>query len=82
MNCANCTTPAMYEYKIAEVKSVFYCSKHLPRFLEPLRKAGNLALTAHSVSENESALAQLSPSKSKKKSAPVVEAPENNEGNS
>lgn len=44
MKCANCTSAAIHEYKISQNTSVLYCNKHLPKFLDPLRKAGNLTI--------------------------------------
>lgn len=45
MKCANCPADALFEYRITLDKSVYYCGKHLPKFLEPRRKAGQLTLT-------------------------------------
>jgi hypothetical protein len=97
MKCANCEEASLYEYKLVENKSIFYCGKHLPKFLNELRKAGNLHITQHMTDSVEEALAALDvdADKSKKKTkAKVEEAPveepaaeeppaeENNEGNS
>ncbi len=46
MKCANCKNDAFYIYKLNEDSQILYCKKHLPRFLEPLRRAGNLETTA------------------------------------
>ena len=52
---ANCDNDAFYEYKITSSKSVFYCGKDLPGFLEPRRKAGLLGITAKMKEELASA---------------------------
>lgn len=85
MKCANCDEMSMYEYKLVQDKSIFYCGKHLPRFLDSMRKAGNLATTPHMTDTVDDALATLetASSKSKKKAKsskeeaeePVVEEP-------
>ena len=96
MKCANCDDTALYEYKLVENKSIFYCGKHLPKFLDGLRKSGNLPTTKFMTSSVEEALSVLDTDaeKPKKKKAKVEEAPveepvaeeppaaENNEGNS
>lgn len=92
MKCANCDEKSLYEYKLVQDKSIFYCGKHLPKFLNSLRKAGNLATTQHMADSVEEALDILStePKPKKKKTTkdeePVlVEEPapeEINEGNS
>lgn len=97
MKCANCEEASLYEYRLVEKKSIFYCGKHLPKFLNELKKAGNLPTTQHMTDSVEDALSALDidAEKSKKKSkakaeeAPVEEpaaeeppAEENNEGNS
>lgn len=77
MTCANCASTALYAYNLTPTKAVFYCGKHLPRFLEARRKAGLLALTPAHQEQLDSALAALSkPKKAKKKvEEPVVEEP-------
>jgi hypothetical protein len=45
MKCANCKLDALYFYKLTASKKIPYCKGHLPKFLEPLRKAGNLETT-------------------------------------
>ena len=96
MKCANCDETSLYEYKIVENKSIFYCDKHLPKFLDGMRRAGNLSTTQHMVDSVEEALSVLNtdaekPKKKKSKvedvpvEEPVAEEPpaaENNEGNS
>ena len=59
MNCVNCSTTALYEYRITHDKSMFYCGAHLPRFLEPRRRAGSLQITDALNAELTSALAIL-----------------------
>lgn len=61
MKCVNCSNDALYEYKISDVDSVFYCGKDLPRFLEPRRKAGLLAITAAYTAVQEEAFSALAP---------------------
>lgn len=78
MTCANCSTSALYAYHVTPTKAIYYCGKHLPRFLEPRRKAGLLALTPAHAEQLESALAIVSKTKKKKKveepvAEPVVE---------
>lgn len=45
MKCSNCESNASFEYRITLNKSVFYCGKDLPKFLEARKKAGLLKLT-------------------------------------
>jgi hypothetical protein len=45
MKCANCPSDALFEYQISKRKSIFYCGKDLPGFLESQRKAGLLKIT-------------------------------------
>lgn len=45
MKCANCKDVAAYEYRLTDKKSIFYCNKHLPSFLETAKKAGLLTKT-------------------------------------
>jgi len=42
MKCANCKNDASYIYRITFEKSLYYCKKDLPRFLEERRRAGFL----------------------------------------
>ena len=60
MKCANCSSDALFEYQITKKKSIFYCGKDLPRFLEPQRKAGHLKITASMKIAEESMLEKLS----------------------
>lgn len=91
MKCANCDEQSLYEYKLVQDKSIFYCGKHLPKFLDNLRKAGNLSTTQHLTESMEEALDILSTdTKTKKKKASKEESvaaeepvfQEINEGNS
>ena len=59
MKCANCVNDAFFEYRITKKKSIFYCGQHLPRFLEPQRKAGHLTLTPAMADAEESMLEKL-----------------------
>ena len=45
MKCANCDKEAMFEYRMTQAKSVFYCGKDLPSFLNERKKAGLLKIT-------------------------------------
>lgn len=45
MKCANCDNDALFEYRVTHAKSLFYCGKHLPKFLEERKRAGLLAIT-------------------------------------
>ena len=67
MKCANCVNDAFFEYRITKKKSIFYCGQHLPRFLEPQRKAGHLTITPAMADAEESMLEKLT------YQAPVVE---------
>jgi len=60
MNCANCSNKALYEYRITEKKSVFYCGKDLPKFLEARKVANLIPLTDAHNEELASALNTLS----------------------
>lgn len=97
MKCANCEETSLYEYRLVENKSIFYCGKHLPKFLDGLKKAGNLPTTQQMTDSVEEALSilDIDSEKPKKKSKakteevpaeePAAEEPpaeENNEGNS
>lgn len=59
MKCANCTTPALFEYKVTLKNSIFYCGKHLPAFLEARKLAGLLTLTETHAEEKASAIDAL-----------------------
>lgn len=61
MKCSNCSDKALYEYRLTQAVSQFYCGSHLPRFLEPRRKAGALTITQHHEDTVKEALALLSP---------------------
>jgi len=60
MNCVNCTSDAMYEYKITKQISQLYCGKHLPSFLEGRKKAGLLSITEKYQEAAKEALAVVS----------------------
>ena len=60
MNCVNCTSSAMYEYKITKKTSQFYCGKHLPSFLEERKKAGLLTITPKYEEAAKEAMAVIS----------------------
>lgn len=60
MKCANCKETAAYEYKLTEQKSIFYCDKHLPKFLETAKKAGLLVKTKEFTAALEEGLKNIS----------------------
>jgi len=60
MKCANCDRDAMFEYKITKNKSIFYCGKDLPSFLEERKLAGLLQITAAYTEAKDSAVDALS----------------------
>ena len=60
MNCGNCGSPALYEYRLTKHRSQFYCGRHLPKFLDARRRAGLLTITAQHDEEKKSALDLLS----------------------
>jgi len=60
MNCANCSSKALYEYKITQSTSIFYCDKDLPKFLEGRKVANLIPLTDAHNEELASALDTLS----------------------
>lgn len=64
MKCANCSDAALYEYKITQGTSIYYCDKHLPNFLEPRKRAGLLTITEEHSAQQEEALSILSSSES------------------
>lgn len=75
MKCANCSKDAMYVYRITKSKSVYYCGKDLPSFLEDRRKAGLLNITAAFTEAKQSVTETLSVPKkksTKKTEEPVV----------
>ena len=61
MKCANCDKDALFEYRITKNKSIFYCGKDLPGFLDERKRAGLLKITPAFTEAKESALEQLSP---------------------
>lgn len=79
MKCANCSSDAFFEYRISKKKSIFYCGKDLPGFLEPQRKAGLLKITQAFTDAEESAEDKLTPQvhavDEEPKPAPVKKAP-------
>lgn len=63
MKCNNCKDNALYIYSITDVYKQYYCKKHLPKFLEALRKAGNLETTDFFKQKAKSTLESLSTNK-------------------
>jgi hypothetical protein len=45
MKCANCDTVASHEYKLTLDKSLLFCEKHLPSFLQKAKRSGLLSQT-------------------------------------
>jgi len=60
--CANCSLDAKYQYSPAPSYTIFYCFRHVPRFLKTQADAGELAIVVED-------------KPTKKKAAPVVEEP-------
>ena len=46
MKCANCKEEAVYIYRLTSAKSINYCKKDLPKFLDERRRAGLLETTS------------------------------------
>lgn len=83
MKCANCDNGALFVYQITAEKEILYCGKHLPRFLDARRRAGNLKTTDEFAAERSAALEIVStPQEPAPKSKKRKKAAENNEGNS
>jgi len=61
MKCANCDANALYVYRVTLNKSLYYCGKDLPKFLEERKKAGLLKLTDQFKVEHDSAIELLKP---------------------
>ena len=59
MNCANCSDKAFYEYKVTTKTSIFYCNKHLPRFLTARKTANLIPITDANSEALDSALKTL-----------------------
>jgi hypothetical protein len=59
MKCANCDSNAAFEYRLTLSKSLFYCDKDLPGFLEPRKKAGLLKITEQYKEDAKSAIEVL-----------------------
>jgi hypothetical protein len=62
MKCANCELEALFEYKLTEDVSIFYCGKHLPTFLDERKKAGLLHITSSFTTAKEELTEILKPS--------------------
>jgi hypothetical protein len=60
MQCSNCKLDAMFEYRVTKSKSIFYCGKDLPSFLNERKKAGLLTITEENKEASVSALAAIS----------------------
>lgn len=59
MKCSNCGLNASFEYRITLNKSILYCGKHLPKFLEARRRAGLLKITDQYKQDSKDALELL-----------------------
>ena len=60
VKCSNCDSDALFVYRVTLTKSVLYCNKHLPKFLEA-RKQANLLMTTDKFEEaKQEAIQQLS----------------------
>ena len=69
MKCANCEQASHYVHTIAKGHAVHYCSRHVPAFLEPRKKANRLPTTDEWAKDNAEAIAILSVNTDKKPSA-------------
>ena len=61
MKCANCKNPSLFEYRLTHEVSVFYCGKHLPKFLQERKRAQLLVVTEEFQEKKEEAKEVLSP---------------------
>ena len=61
MKCANCNNPAVFIYDITPKVNIPYCGEHLPRFLEPRKKAGLLRTTDTWEKERKIIVEKLAP---------------------
>lgn len=76
MKCENCSSDALFEYRITQDLSQFYCGKHLPRFLEDRRRAGTLGITKAHVDEYQAAMELIkSPAAPNETADPAPSAP-------
>ena len=83
MKCANCNDGALFVYQITAETEILYCGKHLPRFLDARRRAGNLKTTDQFAEERKTALETVAtPEEPAPKPKKRKKAAENNEGNS
>lgn len=76
--CASCSIEGLFEYRVTSQFSLFYCSKHMPKFLNSAAYAGRLVKHSPAVIAvvEEAPKVEETPKPSKKKySAPVVEEP-------
>lgn len=75
MNCANCSTPALFIYVGQGTEQIPYCNACLPSFLRPAAKAG-LLIKTDAFEETKAVVKEtLSPGKKRRKAAPEA-APE------
>ncbi len=71
--CANCNNSSTFVYEISPSHTIFYCSAHLPRFLNEKKNAGLLKRSDEMVQEQSDAFEALSPKTTKKASAKKTE---------
>lgn len=68
MKCVNCKKDGLYIYHITKKSTQTYCGGCLPKFLEPLRKAGNLKTTEAYSEQGQKNLDAI-------RTTPIVEKP-------
>jgi hypothetical protein len=76
MKCANCDLDAFFVYQITKTYEIFYCGKHLPKFLTERKKAELLKTTdewSAAKAEVQEAVAPQEPKPKRKKK--VAEEP-------
>lgn len=75
MKCANCDANASFEYRVTISKSIFYCGKDLPKFLETRKKAGLLKITEQYKQDSKDAIEILTITTPEVTEEPVIETP-------
>ena len=73
MNCANCSSPALYVYDPPGVRSTAYCDRHLPSFLRPMAESGAITKAPAFDDAIDRALAGMTRTRKRRKPAPVEE---------
>ena len=64
MTCANCPATAVYVYAVTPSHQTYYCTRHLPLFLNDRAKGGELTIPAATKTASK-----------KKATEPVVKEP-------